>query len=87
MSDKIYTPFTDKEVRRLRAWQASSRVHPYTCPKRGEAKHRWSEIAGDYGALLPTPDGLVCLDCDYVQYWAFDFPPPPPSLQEVFGFE
>jgi hypothetical protein len=88
MSDKKYlqAPFTDKQVAKLRNWQRSPMVHPYTCRQRDDS-HRWVEEFGDYGALLPTRRGWVCLDCDYTQDWAYDFPNPPPTLQEVFGFE
>jgi len=62
---------TPDEVVALDNHQRSGIYHPFTCPHRGDSKHR--EMAGDLGALLPTVRGWVCPFCDYTQDWAHEF--------------
>lgn len=76
--------FTDEEVAALWRWQFGPwgdpfdphatlrpRMHPFTCPNRGDGKHL--EVGGDLGILVPTRRGWICLCCDYRQLWAHDF--------------
>lgn len=69
----VKAPWTDMQVERLRDWQRSGFVHPYTCGKRHRSTHVWSDWGMDYGVLIPTRKGWVCSDCDYTQDWAHDF--------------
>lgn len=76
--------FTDEQVAALWQWQFGPwgnpldehrtlrpRMHPFTCPHRGDGKHH--EVGGDLGILVPTRRGWICLWCDYRQTWAHDF--------------
>jgi len=67
----VQAPWTDEQVMHLVTWQQSDYVHSYTCPNRSDVLHGYQY--GDIGGLMPTPDGWVCLDCDYTQNWAHDF--------------
>lgn len=63
-------PFTADEVVNLNAHQTNGRLHPFTCPNRGDGEHR--ELNGDLGALFATTRGWICPFCDYTQSWAHD---------------
>lgn len=65
------TTFTKEEVENLKAYQASGKFHPFTCPNRGDGKHHDRGI--DLGALVPTEAGWICEDCEYTQNWAHEF--------------
>lgn len=85
MSRRIVdAPFTPVQVFRLRIWQETPWVHPFTCANRGDGKHRT-----DTGVLVPTGDGWICPDCDYTQNWAHDFmadrPIPPNPFANLEG--
>jgi hypothetical protein len=69
VNSKIYAPWTAAQVRALRAWQTDGDMHPYTCPHRGDGRHRVT--SADLGALIPTRLGWYCPDCGYSQTWAF----------------
>jgi len=58
---KVYSPWTDEEIKNLKKRQANKTLHPYTCADCGEV-------------LVPTEFGFVCPSqyCDYMQNWAFD---------------
>lgn len=56
--NKIYTPFSEKQVDKLSAYQQNGRAHPYTCP--------------DGYPLLVNTSGLWCAHCSYAQKWAWD---------------
>lgn len=60
--------FTSDEVVALNANQVNPRLHPFTCPNRGDGNHR--ELNGDLGALFATTRGWICPFCDYTQDWA-----------------
>jgi len=61
MSNKITTPWSDREVELLNQYQRRGEMHPYTCPK----EHDRETI------LVATNDGWVCPDGDgYTQNWA-----------------
>jgi hypothetical protein len=57
------------DVKKLKAWQTSKLVHPFTCGgNRTDAKHLDGE-----GVLEPTEDGWRCPFCDYKQpYRSFE---------------
>lgn len=57
--------FSPDEIVQLAALQTAGHLHPYTCPNRGDGKHR--DVYGDLGALVPTIRGWVCPFCDYIQ--------------------
>jgi hypothetical protein len=59
---KIYAP---EQVAALERWQASGRVHPFTCPTR--------HLDNEAVVLRPEEDGWHCPGCDYRQDWAHDF--------------
>lgn len=61
-NQRMQAPFTSEQINKLLWWQQN--MHPYTCPNRGDGKHR------DDGALVPQVEGFICKDCDYVQTWA-----------------
>ena len=50
----------------LNRYQQDGRFHPYTCPNRGDGKHRMTR---DLGMLEATSRGWVCPDCPYTQDW------------------
>ena len=80
----IKAPFTDIEVSALNRWQVSDMVHPFTCPNRGDGRHK--EVGNDLGVLVAKNTGWVCLYCDYTQEWAHAcMLEPPPNIQDVFG--
>lgn len=66
----VHAPFTAEQVDALNAYQNAGRMHPFTCPNRGDGLHR---VTADLGALVATVDGWVCPDCDYTQGWAHGF--------------
>ena len=76
----VHAPWTEAQIERLKEWQRSGFVHPYTCGKRDD-NHAWNDWGMDYGVLIPTRKGWVCPDCDYTQNWAhkFSFEPIPDS--------
>lgn len=63
--------FSADQVVALADWQQRGVVHPFTCPNRGDGRHR--DLYGDLGALVPTVRGWICPFCDYTQNWAHDF--------------
>ena len=79
----IYAPFTPDQVQALQGYQNGSNFHPYTCPNRGDGKHRPAlvedargrTITGEIGLLVPTVDelGWMCPYCEYRQPWAHGF--------------
>jgi len=56
----IFAPFTPEQVSALNRWQASSYVHPFTCPDNHQ---------GDRN-LVAREDGWHCPTCSYQQSWA-----------------
>lgn len=67
----IRAPWTHDQIASLNAYQSAHVMHPFTCAKRGDDDHRF--LLGDYGVLLATADGWICIDCDYRQDWAHTF--------------
>lgn len=66
MSEKLKAPFTDEQVRKLKAWQECDYVHPFTCC--------------DHQTMSVETRGFVCPKCGLVQTWchafmALDIPP------------
>ena len=64
----VTAPFTPEQIEQLQRWQASTRVHPFTCVANGvsgSVKHSDARI------LVPTEDGMVCPfeACGYTQIW------------------
>lgn len=59
-----------------------ARMHPFTCPNRGDGNHRENGI--DLGGLVPTVRGWVCQFCDYQQDWAHGFMSKP-DVGEMVG--
>jgi hypothetical protein len=74
--DVVTAPFTAKQVEWLWHYQFHSRMHPFTCGNRSRGTH--PGIGGDYGILIPTVRGWVCMFCDYTQDWAHAFMAEPP---------
>jgi hypothetical protein len=70
MAERITAPWAPEQVEGLSRWQADPNKHPYTCPHRKDGEHRYSPEGHDFGVLVPTPGGWVCIDCDYTQDWA-----------------
>ncbi len=70
----IPPPWTAEEVDNLNDFQWAGHMHPFTCPDRGDGKHRTHDEQGerypDRGMLVATPNGRICRDCDYTQTWA-----------------
>lgn len=77
--DRPTLPWTKEQVAGLNEFQQSRRGHPFTCPNRGDGKHR---TTSDLGVLVATEQGWVCPDCDYTQNWAhgFMFKGAPPKM-------
>lgn len=76
--------FTPDEVAALATNQQSRRIHPFTCPNRGDGNHR--DAYGDLGALVATVRGWICPFCDYTQEWAHDFmKQPKPTIDDILG--
>lgn len=76
--------WTDEQVKALNELQTGERYgHPYTCPNRGDGKHRHN--GNDKGCLVATPDGWVCPDCDYTQDWAHESSMELPRTDDLFG--
>ncbi len=63
MSDIVYAPFTDEQVRRLNKWQKSGKIHPFTCGGSDNCR----------SILIPTNNGWICPNCDYKQDWCHSF--------------
>ena len=60
MLNKIFTPFTMKQVCVLKKWQNNSEVHPYTCGGCKPSK-----------PLQVIESKLYCSDCGYEQNWSW----------------
>lgn len=54
----ITAPFTDDQVKNMRAWQESDQVHPFTCC--------------DHQTMTVETDGFHCPKCGQVQTWAHE---------------
>lgn len=67
---KIEPPWDLATVEALNAYQEAGRMHPFTCPNRGDESHAENEYDGE---LLATEDGWLCQSCDYSQTWAWEF--------------
>lgn len=71
----VQAPWTDDQVSSLNCYQLCGPMHPFTCPNRGDGRHRPIQLSGggeaDLGALLATAAGWRCLTCDYTQDWAW----------------
>jgi hypothetical protein len=59
-------PWTDEQVKKLKAWQANDRYHAFTCP--GHHNNCF-----DHRKLIPTNEGWICACGEYRQDWAHDF--------------
>ncbi len=56
--NKIYVPWTEKQIDALEKYQENQYVHPYTC------------LCGY--SLVPTVDGWECEECSYTQEWFYE---------------
>jgi hypothetical protein len=63
------SPFSPDLVAALEMRQRDKFRHPFTCPNRGDGKHRENDI--DLGALVPTIRGWICPFCEYTQDWTY----------------
>lgn len=71
MAEQVTVPWDQATVDALNEYQRKGHFHPYTCPNRGDGKHTHrEERGGDLGALLATPSGWICGECNYTQNWA-----------------
>lgn len=82
----IRAPFTEEQVRNLKAFQESNRFHPYTCGGQptplppGTISHKGDDVSGQLensrencpneGILIPTTEGWVCPCGQYTQDYA-----------------
>lgn len=67
--DRIFAPWTEKQVDALNVFQAAGVFHPFTCPRT------------PYGVVLfATQDGWHCPSCDYTQNWAHAYMADPAIL-------
>jgi hypothetical protein len=66
----LRAPFSPDQVAALNDYQQAGWMHPFTCPNRGDGKHRTTT---DLGILVATEAGWTCPDCDYTQGWAHSF--------------
>lgn len=62
---------TPDQILILNQNQTCGFMHPFTCPNRGDGKHR--TFNGDLGALVATHNGWICPWCNYTQNWAHGF--------------
>lgn len=65
MSDKVYAPFDEEQVKSINSFQREGMMHPFTCGSISE--HDGEDI------LIAFVDGLYCPMCDYTQDWVHDF--------------
>ena len=63
--------FTAEQVENLAHNQTCGYMHPFTCPNRGDGKHKLAY--GDTGALVATVRGWICPFCDYTQEGAHEY--------------
>lgn len=70
---KIPTPWTPAQARALNIYQQRGWMHPFTCRNRGDGNHMGE------GELFALESGWVCLYCDYIQDWAWEFMFDPPK--------
>jgi len=70
----VRAPWTMKQVRALRAFQANDQVHPYTCPH--------SHAPESSRVLEPGIHGWLCLTCGYRQDWAHDWTMDPAQVPQ-----
>lgn len=66
-SEKINPPWDPETVDNLNEFQKRGAMHPFTCPRREEIDH------DDEGLLTAFPEGWLCWQCGYRQYWAHAF--------------
>lgn len=62
---KIQAPFNENQIKNLERYQRLGYVHPFTCPQN-------STHISD-GILLPTTNGMICIECGYIQNWVHDY--------------
>lgn len=60
---KVYPPWDAATVVNLNGYQTFGKMHPFTC----------GFDPGGHGVLVAHRNGWDCPDCDYTQFWAFDF--------------
>jgi hypothetical protein len=63
--DRVYAPFTIKQITNLNAYQRSGFGHPFTC-----GTDDCHDIDGERSILIATGPGWICPKCDYKQDWA-----------------
>lgn len=67
--------WTAEQVEMLKARQADTTMHPYTCGgDRSDRAHRFhaEESCEEAGSLYPTMRGWICPACDYRQFWSHE---------------
>jgi len=74
----LVAPWTDEQVEALNQFQASRRMHPFTCGSGNRTDAAQVEAVAQHGMndavlLVATNDGWVCQACDYTQTWAHGF--------------
>ena len=82
---KIYAPFTEDQVLKLKAWQEGNTNftatilsdylinvpgHPFTCCSHNDCD-RLNQP--NEGALIPSKEGWICPCGEYKQNWCHDF--------------
>lgn len=58
-TDIWHAPFNDEQISRISRYQASGKMHPYTCG-----------ISSSHTPLAAWSNGLGCIDCGSIQYWS-----------------
>lgn len=79
----LVPPWDDATVAALNDFQRNGRMHPFTCPNRGDGNHR--RDSRDLGLLEATANGWRCPDCDYTQQWAHPFMATGEATGDPFG--
>lgn len=81
---KIFAPFTEEQVEKLKAWQNGEitiptevgnltiqvPTHPFTCCSFFNCEQGKRE---DKGILIPSLEGLTCPCGNYTQNWCHDY--------------
>lgn len=71
--EKIVTPFTDEQVKKLNEYQQKGQFHPFTCCSSGDEKICERRNGKSEGLLIATNEGFVCPCGQHKQGWAHEF--------------
>jgi hypothetical protein len=71
--EKVFAPFTPKQVEDLKMYHNNEMMHPFTCCGPSDIPECQRNSGKNEGVLIPTEKGWLCPCGKYTQNWAHDF--------------